>query len=177
MLKDLIIGAHIGFAREGDVVDTVTVAVDAKPDNDPTTNYTPLGCVEQYEPTTSRDVIERRCPVAGGGRYRTRKRIPMNQKMTQNFSIQEWDEMTLVELLHNADKPVAGAFTPNSRDEFVRGWLHIENFDQNDNLILDMYVWVELSIDSYQFGEKLDPYALKAELLESALNSGDVTNL
>lgn len=176
-MKDLIIGSHLSFAREGELIDSITVAVDAKPDNDPAENYTKLGCVEQYEPQTSRDIIERRCPKAGGGRYRTRKRIPVNQRMTLNFSMQEWDEMTLVELLHNADKPNAGAFVPNSRDEMVRGWLHIQNYDQNDNLILDQYVWVELTIESYQFGEQLEPYALVAEVLESDLNSGDVTNL
>lgn len=169
-MKDLIIGSHISFARESETSTDIL-----KPEAG--VAYTALGCVEQYDPQVTKDTVKRRCPADGGGKYSTRKNIVMNQEMEMNFSIQEWDEMTLVEILHNAETPTAGAFVPNSRAENVRGWLHIENYDQNDEKILDMFVWCELSIDSYQFGETLDPYALRAEVLKSALNSGTVSNI
>lgn len=175
MLKDLILGSHLFFAREGDLIDAVTVAVDAKPDAVPEANWQKFGTIEQFEPQNSQTFIERRAPSPG--RYRTRKKIPIAQKLMLNFSIQEWDQITLAELLFNANKPMAGVFVPNSRVDGVRGWFKIQCYDQNDQTIVVMDVWGECTISSYQFKEGLDPYTLKVEVLQSDLNQGSITNL
>lgn len=98
-------------------------------------------------------------------------------ELRYRFSLQEFDEMTLVELLRNANKPVAGDYVPNSRDSSLRGWIKLQTYDQNDDLITAEDLWVDLSIEAYTFKEGLDPYALKAEVLHSELNSGALTNL
>ena len=176
MLKDLIIGSHVSFARAGVDVGGVIPSRTVMPTSD--ADYTSLGCAEDYEPKVDKEYIERRCPKTGGGKFRTRKKIPIKHSQVMAFSMQEWSKLTLVELLHNAETPnAAGEFVPNSRDEAVEGWLHVQNYDQNDDKILDMHVYVSLDVESYKFGENLDPYALMAEVLSSELNDGLATNL
>lgn len=174
-MKDLILGSHLFFAREGETIDAVVVAADAKPDVDPETNFTKFGCVERFQPQNNKTEIPRRCPSPG--KYRTRKKIPLSQTLTLNFGIQEWDEMSLAELLMLGSKPAGGVFVPNAQVDNVRGWLKIQSYDQTDALILAMDVWAEISIQAYQFEEGLEPYALVAEVLYSELNTGAITNL
>lgn len=175
-MKDLILGSHLFFAREGDVIDSVTVAHDAKPDVDPETNFTKLGCIEMFEPTKEGFTeIVRRCPSPG--RYADRKILQTGGTLVFNFSVQQWDEMTLAEMLFNADKPQGGVFVPNSRREDVRGWFKIQAYDQNDQMIVAMDIWGSAKIDSYQFNEGADPYALQIRMLHSELNEGAITNL
>jgi len=174
-MKDLILGSHLLFAREGATIDAITVSATSKPDADPESNYTRLGTVEQMEPRFTQTFIDRRAPSPG--RYRLRKRIPTNQLLVLNFSLQEWDEMALAEMLLGGGTPVAGVFVPGSRTEPVRGWWKIQAYDQVDTEILVMDVWAEGTIESYQFGEKLDAYALVLTVLQSDLNVGEVGNL
>lgn len=172
-LKDLLIGSHISFAREGVDVGGITPAENTRPDDGPI--YVALGCVEQYEPSFNQEFITRRCPVAGGGRYRTRKRIPISQELVHNLSMQEWNEFTFAELLLGGSTPDAqGVYKPGARTDTVRGWFHVTNYDQGDQLINDMFIWGEAEIASYQFGESIDPYTLQITQLANALNTGDV---
>ena len=174
-LKDLLIGSHVGFAREGETIDGGVVSKNVRPDNDPTTNYTSLGCVEQYEPSFNQEFISRRCPVEGGGRYRTRVRIPISQELIHNLALQEWDEFTFAELLLGGSKPDAqGDFSPGARTDTVRGWFRLANLDQKDQLINEMYIWGEAEIASYQFGESIEPYTLQITQLGNPLNTGSV---
>lgn len=176
MKKDLMIGTHLKFARAGVEVNGVTPSALVKPANDADYNVE-LGCVEDFDIKKEVSYIEKRCPVPGGGRYRTRKKIPVGQKMKFAFSMQQWSEFTLVELLYNAKTPNAGNFKPNDRNVDVEGWLDIKKYDQNDDLILDLQVYISPDVESYKFDEKVDPYAFVAELLHSDLNDGDLTNL
>ncbi|MFC5049247.1 hypothetical protein ACFPK9_01255 [Rubritalea spongiae] len=176
-LVDILPGSQISIAREGETIDAITVAVDAFPDTDPSTNYTNLGTVEQFEPTKSETVIKRRASRDGAA-YRTRKTVRTNKELVWNFTLQEWSELTLVELLLDSNTPVAGDFVPGDRTDPVRCVLRVENFNTiTGNKILDMFVWAELSVGTYQFKEGVDPYALQVEVLDSELNSGIVTNL
>ena len=175
-MKDLILGSHLFFAREGETIDSVVVAHDAKPDVDPETNWTKLGCIEQFEPTRDGgSEIIRRCPSPG--RYADRKILQTGGTLVYNFSVQQWDELTLAEMLFNADQPIGGVFVPNSRREDVRGWWKIQAYDQNDQLIIAMDIWGSAKIESYQFAEGADAYALQIRQLHSELNEGALTNV
>lgn len=174
-MKDLILGNHLLFAREGDTIDSITVSSTAKPDNDPTNNWLKLPTVEAFEPRSERTFVDRRAPSPG--RYQTRRRIPISQRLTLNFSLQEWTEMTFAEMLLGGTRPAMGIFEPNGTGESVRGWWQIQSFDQLNTPILVMDVWGEATIETYRFGENLDPYALVLEVLYSPLNVGEILNM
>lgn len=174
-MKDLILGNHLLFASEGDLIDGVTVAFDAKPDTNPSTNYITLPTVENWEPKVSRTFVERRAPSPG--QYQTRRKIPLRTTVTHAFSLQEFTEMTLAELLLGGNKPVAGVFVPGERAELLRGWWIIQGYDQQNDLTVALNIWGEANIESYKFGENLNPYALVVEQLYSPLNAGEISNL
>lgn len=174
-MKDIILGVHLLFAREGDVIDGVTVGPEAKPDGVPASNYTKVATVETWEPSVDREIVKRRAPSPG--KYRDRASIVLNQTTEYAFSLQEWSEMTFAELLLGGEKPVAGVFVPGEREELLRGWWIVQGYDQGNNLIVVLNVWGEARIDSHQFGENLDPYALVITELYSSLADGEVSNL
>lgn len=174
-MKDLILGNHLLFAREGDVIDTVTVSSSAKPDTVPEENYLIMPTVEDWEPKVNRNFVERRAPSPG--QYQTRKKIPLRTTVTHAFSLQEFTEMTLAELLLGGNKPVAGVFVPGERSELLRGWWIVQAYDQENDLTVALNIWGEARIDSYKFGENLNPYALIIEQLYSPLTAGEISNL
>lgn len=174
-MKDLILGNHLLFAREGDVIDGVTVSSTAKPDTTPEANYTVFPTVQDWEPRTERNMVTRRAPSPG--QYRTRKKILLGTTRTHAFSLQEFTELTLAELILGGNKPVAGVFVPGERSELLRGWWILQGYDQNNDKIVTLNIWGEAMIDSYKFGENLDPYALIIEELYSPLTTGQVENL
>ncbi|MCW1913736.1 hypothetical protein OJ996_09130 [Luteolibacter sp. GHJ8] len=174
-MKDIILGPHLLFARDGDEIDGVTVSAEAKPDTTPSSNYTKVASCEGWEPRRSVERITRRAP--NPGRYGDRKTILTNKQMEYAFDLQEWSEMTLAELLLGGEKPVAGVFVPNASEEDLRGWWIVQGYDQEDNLIVALNVWGEARVEQYKFGETLNPYALIVKQLNSTLNTGEVSNL
>jgi hypothetical protein len=174
-MKDLILGNHLLFARAGETIDSVLVGPEAKPDTTPSSNYITLPTVEDWEPKIDRQIIKRRAPSPG--KYQDRVSITLNQTMEHAFSLQEWSEMTFAELLLGGNKPVSGVFVPGERTELVTGWWIVQGYDQNNDLIVALNVYGEARIDSYKFGEKLDPYALIITQLASSLTTGEITNL
>lgn len=174
-MKDLIIGSHLLFAREGDVIDSVTVSATGKPDTDPEANYTVFPTIEAWEPKITRNMVTRRAPSPG--QYQTRKKIQLSSTITHAFSLQEFTELTLAELILGGNKPVAGVFAPGARSELLRGWWIVQGYDQANDRIITLNIWGEATIESYRFGENLNPYALVIEQLYSALNTGLAENL
>jgi hypothetical protein len=174
-MKDLILGMHLLFAREGETIDGGVVSATYKPDTTPEANYTAVATVEDWEPSFVPKIITRRAPSPG--KYRDRKSIIVSSELTYALSLQEWSEMTFAELLLGGNKPVAGVFTPNSMDALLTGWWIMQGYDQEDNEIVVLNVWGEATVKPYKFGEKLDPYALQIRQLYSTLNTGSVSNL
>ncbi|MEM1083221.1 MAG: hypothetical protein AAGI48_03795 [Verrucomicrobiota bacterium] len=178
-LKDLIVGSHIWFAREGSTVDSTAVVSTALPVFATTkADWLQLGCVEQFEPNVSRNSVKRRCPQADGGKYGVRKEIVISSDLTLNFGLQEMEELNL-ELLFNSNTPDPGdgSFVPNAQGSLIEGWLHLDSYDQDNVKIVDLDAWVSLKQDSYQFGENLNPHTLIAEVLNNSLNNGNFTNI
>lgn len=174
-MKDLILGCHLLFAREGDTIDTLVVSSTVKPDTTPPENYTTFPTVEDWEPKVNRQFVERRAPSPG--QYQTRKKIPLRTTTTHAFSLQEFTQTTLAELLLGGNKPVAGVFIPGERSELLRGWWIVQGYDQANDQIVALNIWGEARIDNYKFGERLDPYAVIIEQLYSPLNTGLISNL
>lgn len=176
-MKDIIIGSHAWFARVGSTVDGSPVVSTALPVFATTkADWTQLGSIEQWEPKIEQNKVTRRAPVAGGGKYEDRKEFILDSKLTHAFAIQQFGELEF-ELLSNADGLTAGAYVPNSRSEGIEGWLHRDSFDQSGNLIDTSDTWVSLTMESFQFGENLNPHTLMAKVLGNVLNVGTIANL
>jgi hypothetical protein len=92
-MKDLILGSHLLFAREGETIDGNVVSPTYKPDTDPEANYTRFPTVEAWEPKIARNMVTRRAPSPG--QYQTRKKIQISSTITHAFSLQEFTETTL----------------------------------------------------------------------------------
>lgn len=173
-MKDLILGNHLYFAREGDDDGGTAVSATHIPDAE-SELWTKLPTVEDWEPKRTPNNVIRRAPSPGT--YRTRKTIQLSSKMTHAFSLQEWSEMTFAELLLGGEKPVSGVFVPDARGTLLTGWWMVLGYDQTESKIITLNVWGEGMIDGYKFGERLDPYALIVEQLYSTLNSAKAENL
>jgi len=166
-MKDLILGANVWFARLGSTVNSAAVVPTVLPVFSTTkADWTKLGSVEQWE------------APAGFGKYQTRKIFQLGSTLTHAFGLQEFRRLEFELLLNAASVHVStGAYVPNSRGTQMEGWMHVENYDQEDVKILEEDAWVSLSIDSFQFGENLNPHTVMAEVLFNSLNAGVITNL
>ncbi|MCU0797566.1 MAG: hypothetical protein MUF31_16725 [Akkermansiaceae bacterium] len=179
-MKDLILGVHIWFARDGatidgDVVDAATLHDFATTEDE----WLQLPSVEAFEPRFNKQVVKRRSPVAGGGRFGVRKTIPISTELTYAFDVQEWSKL-LFELLFGAASIASpsGEFKPGTMTEPVAGWLYLKGYGQEDELILDGPARVELTVEPHKFGENLNPHALLAEIIVgNELNDHALTNL
>ena len=179
MLKDIILGSNIWFAREGATVGGSAVVSTALPVFSSTkADWLKLGCVEHWDPKPQMTWVDRRAAPEGKGKYQTRTRIPLSSRLTHAFGLQQFEKLEF-ELLLNAASihATTGVYVPNSRGVPLVGWLHLENYDQGDVKIIDEDTWCALTMDSYQFAEKLDPHTLMAEVLSNSLNHGTLTGM
>jgi hypothetical protein len=178
-MKDLILGANVWFARLGSTVNSAAVVPTVLPVFSTTkADWTKLGSVEQWEPRREQNLVKRRAAPAGFGKYQTRKIFQLGSTLTHAFGLQEFRRLEFELLLNAASVHVStGAYVPNSRGTQMEGWMHVENYDQEDVKILEEDAWVSLSIDSFQFGENLNPHTVMAEVLFNSLNAGVITNL
>jgi hypothetical protein len=179
-MKDLILGVHLWFARDGETIDGDVVDAATLPDFATTNDeWLKLPSVEGFEPRFKNQVIKRRSPVAGGGRFGVRKTIPISTELTYAFDVQEWDKLHM-ELLFGtaAIASPAGNFAPGTMIKPVAGWLYLDAFSHEDQRIIAGAVRVELTVDAFKFGENLNAHALIAEVIVgNELNEHTLTNL
>lgn len=176
-MKDLIIGSHAFFIPEGTVIDGVTVARDAKPDASPETNWTDfkIGSVERLQVQNTGTAVDRWAPNPGV--YQIRKRLMTQRQITYTLGLQEWDELTLVRLLFGGGEPSGGVFVPGSQQNDVEGWLKIQSYDQNNDIILTIDTWTAIRVEDFTFQNSVEPYNLIGQVLSSELNVGQLQNL
>lgn len=179
MLKDLVIGSNIWFARLGSTVASATVVSTALPVwSSSKADWTKLGSVTHWEPKTNITWVDLRAAPSTKGKYQLRKRLPLNSRLIHNFALQEFEKLEFELLLNAATIDAStGVYVPNSRGGTLEGWLHLDCYQQDDVKILDEDSWVQLSMDSYQFAEKLEPHALVAEVLLNSLNHGTLSGM
>jgi hypothetical protein len=178
-MKDLILGANIWFARVGSSVNSTTVSAASLPVFSSTkADWLKLGSVEQWEPQREQNIVKRRAAPEGKGKFQTRKIFQLGSTLMHAFGLQEFRLLEFEMLLNAASiNSSTGAYVPNSRGSQIEGWLHLENYDQDDNKIIEEDSWVSLSVQPFQFGENLNPHTLMAEVLNNSLNAGKVLNL
>lgn len=174
-MKDIILGNHLRFARAGKVIDGVTVGPEAKPDTDPSTNYTKIATVETWQPRRTVTRVNRREPAPGG--YQDKPPILFNKQIEYAFGLQEWSDLTLAEMLLGGKEPVAGLFVPNDASEDVTGWWIMQGYKQDNEPVYALNVYGAARVEPYTFGEKLDPFALIIRQTVSTLNTGETSNL
>ena len=179
-MKDLILGIHVWFARDGatidgDVVDSATLS-DFATTND---EWLQLPTVTAFEVRFNKQVVKRRGPVPGGGRFAVRKTIPISTELTYAFDVQEWDKLHM-ELLFGAAAITSpsGTFVPGTMTAPVAGWLYMDAFSHEQQRIVAGAVRAELTVDAFKFGENLNDHALLAEVIVgNELNEHTLTNL
>lgn len=173
-MKDLILGNHLLFARKGKVIEGIPVGPEAMPDTSPG-NYTEFPTIENWAPKVNRQLVKRRKPAPG--KYKTRGSIVVSSEVEHAFSLQEFTETTLAELVLGGAEPVDGIFVPGDASELLTGWWIVQAYDQTDAKIVALNIWGEARCDGYTFKEGLDPYAVIITQLDSSLTTGEITNL
>ncbi|WOO43160.1 hypothetical protein [Rubellicoccus peritrichatus] len=181
MPRSILIGNHLFFAREGDSIDGVTVARDAKPDTDPEANWTDVGIISSASIENSKNELEIWGPSPG--RLALQDVLLSRQDLMIRATLEEASPM-LWELLFGAvgaiDTSGTGAFVPLAKRGFVKGWWKFQQYDQNDVAINLVDVWGRADITgAVDFGDQQQviTYELEIRLLNSALNSGVLSNI
>jgi len=183
MPQSILVGNHLYFAREGTVVDTLTVGREAKPDNSPTTNWTSVGLVSSATVETSQNDIDIFKPSPG--RLRLYDVLEGKRDMSITCTIEEASPL-MWELLFGS-QPIpstglgAGVFAPLSRTGKVKGWFKFQQYNQADQLISVVDVYCVADIDgAVEFGgdqSAVITFSLKLRVLSSPLESGQLSNL
>jgi hypothetical protein len=176
-MLDLIIGSHAWFARKGTTVDSVVVSSAALPVHASTVaDWVKFPSIAQWQPKIDKTEVKLRAPITGGGKYGLRKTMLINSTLTHAFQLQEFSALEF-ELLFGAASinSGSGAFVPNSRTENIEGWVHVKNYNQDNEIIAVSDFWASISVEPFQFGEKIEPHALMAEVIANTLNAGVLT--
>lgn len=180
---DFMLGSHLLVCRGGDTVDGLLVGPEVvsttggKPDTSPTTNWTELGTVIDFDVDSKETLLPRYKFV--GGKKVLRGNIITDQQMTYMASIQDCNVMFLELLFGIAGKSdvTTGAFQPGTKVAPVTVWAKFQGFNQiTGSDSLDMDVWCELTVGKYKFASgKVDNYALTLTQVYSSLNTGAFT--
>ena len=184
---DALLLTHLLVARGGDTVDSIIVGPETvgspaagKPDNTPTTNWTELGTVDEFEPKSDEKYVPRYRNVAG--KRVLRGNVLVSQQMTYMVSLQDANIM-LLELIwgiNGKSDATTGAFQPGMKVAPVQLWAKFQQYSAVDGqtLMVASDVWCEATVGSYKFNSgKLDNYALMLTQLYSSLNTGAFTNI
>ncbi len=115
---------------------------------------------------------------AGGGAYVVEDEIPLSRGKTLKGKLEKMTNL-FVALRDSATIPssgVGGVYNPLSAAPNVRGWLHIEERDQNNVLINTVEMWVSLRASGdTNMDDKASETPVEAEVLYSTLNVGNLT--
>jgi hypothetical protein len=173
------LGSHVKFFRDGSaftVPSAGTASRTAKPDiTDPL--WIDVGVVNNlgYTPTTNVDEIYAPAP----GTLELYDVVENKRKLEIKFDAEELSFLSF-ELAFKC-KPLTlagGAYNPGA-GKIVKGWLHIEQYDQNADdasdpvNVVDMYVFLKLDGD-LKCDENHVKTGIVATKLQSTLNVGNI---
>ena len=190
MGRPAIIGNHVYFLAVGKDIDGVTIASNAKPDDDPVTNWTSfkLGCVEEASINNDIQTEEVKCPVEDkgdgtpGGSYQTVDEFVTEQNLSLNLTLAElnptaWRIMWMSgEILPTSGNN--GPFTPLSAGAFVKGWSRIAQYDESNILISTVDVFCQLRLNgSVNFNSSVTKVPLTLKVFSNPLNSGTLHSI
>ncbi len=173
-----IIGAHAFFCLEGAVIDSVTVAADAKPDADPIANWSSLGVIEGNDISVAYEGEQKHYAPTPGG-YKPRRTTYESIEVSGSLLCQDMDEFILSLAMGAKQADAEGDYVPGSQSEAQRGWLKLQHYAADtDELVNLMDVWVEFKVGSgIKFSKAVTKPTVDFMVLNSPLNIGKFTNL
>lgn len=171
-LRKLVIGSHLFFAREGAVIDEITVSRTAKPDAEPIANWTNIGVVQDFQPKPKTESTDTYAPSPGA--YRRDDEVVTSRALDLSFSLVEVSPLFFESILM-AGGAIAAAYNPASGTGRIRGWFKCQQYSQDDDLINVLDVYGAATFESEKQGNKLIIPTLNLKVLYSTLQTGNLT--
>jgi len=178
-LRNLVLGSHLLFAREGTVIgvapDSHTVGKTYKPDVEeaaPYVNWVDIGTVQDFQPTSKDNAFDIIAPSPGA--YRRTDEIVVGATLDLAFSLFDTSELFFESTLL-AGSPITAAYNPATGTGRIRGWFKCQQYDQGDALVNVFDVYGAGMFKSDKQGNKLIIATLNIKVLYSALQSGNLT--
>ena len=171
-LRTLIMGANASFIRAGtsdpDEDPAVLVSATHKPEDDESELYLSLGVVESAVVTPKVEKLRLKAPSPG--RYRLRKTIPLSQELEIRMTMQDFSQLAFESLFQiDGALTVGAAKQPMEQTESITGWLKLILADQTDTTTGELFLWVEISINPINVGERQYSYEWVVDVLENPL--------
>jgi hypothetical protein len=167
-----LIGSFAFFVEAGVTVDAVTVSATAKPDNNPTSNWPEIGCIESAKFSDKKSSETFLCPSEAGG-YDEEE---VNRVVADFLSLRSSYMNELVKRLEFGLKTkivLDEAQSPHAaKVREITGWLKIQGRkeDGNDDFVMDWWCKATLT-DSLDRNDKTLRPVLRFQKLASALNT------
>lgn len=179
--QKLIIGAFIGVAEQGDLVDGVTVSKTAFPDNDPATNYTDIGCVQDVQFSFDEEEEEDYCPNVSGNGY-TKEVTKIITADYMDLTVRDHTEMVFRMLFGKSGKIVNGTpFKPwDVSDRSIYVVLRIGAKGGGNDLIdgTASFIYGKLTLQDYPgWSRETTRPVVRFQKLDSTLNSFTPQNI
>lgn len=178
-IKTLALGAHAFFFREGDAFTLPgpggNAAADAKPDADDD-GWIDVGTIESFEDSIA-DEDEKKVYRPAPGHLVVKDVITTKQGMEFKFTSNELGPLAL-EAFYRTTQKLDGTSTQFNPLSGVprKGWLKLQRYDHEDNLVLVADLWVRLKVTGGMKGGNGDLVMpeFSAYLLYSALNTAAI---
>lgn len=187
LLKNGVYQAHIRLAREGDTVDGNLVTADAPPDFTPTDNWTKVTeSITKFSRNPNKGDAKNVMKTVGGRRVMKRQIYTGPAMLEISWEQQDTSDV-VIELLSLSTKiDTSSATTPGSYASYVplskttggvRGWFHIQQYSDTDEVDQIEMVFGELNIDGgTDDGDDVRAPKLKLTVYYNALAEGRIYN-
>ncbi len=178
--KNLFIGAHLWFIRSGVAITSPSagnVSVDLAPDeSEPLWDDYHLGVIESFQIDPKYGSAEDILAPMPGRLVKVKTIIPIATPIV-HFTLKEVPKEA-IEMALNAG-PITDAttqFNPTAGHPGMEGYLRMQDYDQDDNLILNTQNWVFLKLKSPLKGDpkSMTKPEFEADILYSVNNTGAI---
>jgi hypothetical protein len=162
------------FAARGASIDAVTVAREAKPDVSPEANWTDLGIVRSFSvaDNSTTEVVQKGVP----GHVVDYDVIKTADSRTFTLEMVEFNAVAVQAMFNSA--VISTTFVPGGSGRHVQGWVKIQQYNQDDELVIAFDVWADITLPSAEIPlGGLASYSLDIRQLYSTLNTGNLSNL
>jgi hypothetical protein len=170
----VVLTPHLYFARRGDSIDSVTVGREAKPDVSPESNWTDLGICATFnveDNGTTEDIMKGQPGVVS--LYEV---IKLTDGRTVTCDMVEFNALAVQALFNSGN--ITTTFVPGSAGRHLQGWLKVQLYNQDNELVIAMDIWADVQLTSANIGLGVrSGYTLAFRQLYSTLNTGNLSNL
>ncbi len=113
------------------------------------------------------------------GAYTLEDEIPLSRGQTLKGKLEKVSNLSMALRDSASAIPstgVGGVYNPLSSAPNIRGWLHIEEYDQNDVLVNTIERWVSMRASGdTNLDDKASETPIEAKVLQSTLNVGNLS--